>query len=521
MIARNRKATATATATATPQIDMYREGKTLTLALCHETVSTWSQEDRHRVPPLWLSGSQSLLRSQVSFSSCFALRPKLALGTWRGVSTVVHDVLRPADATIFCARGYSFIDLSCDMKALAFLSSLSSIRSRSHHPWGATQRQNRQQPPTHQLTSIHHHDVSSSALFLRSSNEHHDDYNHTTIDDDNSESNEAPSIVRCSTQNDFHHIYQMNAAALQQLFTKQQQCHDDNITQQSANDSSDASRISSSRISTDSSHIFIERVLNCTTAIDDTSTSISDYDSEVYFVAIQHDNDISTNDDNILLQSAIADNDYTSLNDLPSTNNEVAIMGIVAIQLRHKSPLIAGPSTITTLTNNNNNTDDISDDNSDNKCNPRGDGNSDLPAVALPTPHFYILTVQVDEQFRQRGIGLSLLHDVVEYCKGCSEQLSHRVVGLQQQQQHDNGDDSIGESNNENLLLHKLRQRQQNRRNKYTDRGNSKSYTNDEERIPIVLSVDTDNIPAVRLYEKFGFEYLERNDVFCMMVLRP
>ncbi|KAK1733217.1 hypothetical protein QTG54_016074 [Skeletonema marinoi] len=402
------------------------------------------------------------------------------------------------------------------MKALAFLSSLSTIRSRSHHPWGATQRQNRQQPPTRQLTSIHHHDVTSCALFLLSSNEHHDDYNHI-IDDDNSESNEAPSIVQCSTQNDFHQIYQMNAAALQQLFTTKQQQRQDNITQQSANDSSETSRIINSRISTNSSHTFIERVLNCTTAIDDTSTSISDYDSEVYFVAVQHDNDndnISTNNDNILLQSAITNSDCASLNDLPSTNNDVAIMGIVAIQLRHKSPLIAGPSTTATITNNNSNP------SGDDNCIPRGDGNTDLPAVALPTPQFYILTVQVDEQFRQRGIGLSLLHAVVEYCKGYSEQLSHRV-GLQQHHDVDGDDDSIGESKNENLLLQKLRQRQQNRRNKRSNRQNNKATTTNEERIPIVLSVDTDNIPAVRLYEKFGFEYLERNEVFCMMVLRP
>ena len=36
----------------------------------------------------------------------------------------------------------------------------------------------------------------------------------------------------------------------------------------------------------------------------------------------------------------------------------------------------------------------------------------------------------------------------------------------------------------------------------------------------MVLSVDTDNIAALRLYEKFGFDYLEQNDVFCMMVLQ-
>ena len=125
-------------------------------------------------------------------------------------------------------------------------------------------------------------------------------------------------------------------------------------------------------------------------------------------MAIQHDNDnISTNNDNILLQSAITNSDCASLNDLPSTNNDVAIMGIVAIQLRHKSPLIAGPSTTATITNNNSNP------SGDDNCIPRGDGNTDLPAVALPTPQFYILTVQVDEQFRQRGIVLSLLHAVV------------------------------------------------------------------------------------------------------------
>lgn len=39
-----------------------------------------------------------------------------------------------------------------------------------------------------------------------------------------------------------------------------------------------------------------------------------------------------------------------------------------------------------------------------------------------------------------------------------------------------------------------------------------------DERIPMVLSVDSDNGAARSLYEHFGFDYLEENDIFCVMV---
>jgi len=38
-------------------------------------------------------------------------------------------------------------------------------------------------------------------------------------------------------------------------------------------------------------------------------------------------------------------------------------------------------------------------------------------------------------------------------------------------------------------------------------------------KIPIILSVDNDNLPAIKLYEKFGFQYLETNDEFRVMIL--
>jgi len=50
---------------------------------------------------------------------------------------------------------------------------------------------------------------------------------------------------------------------------------------------------------------------------------------------------------------------------------------------------------------------------------------------------------------------------------------------------------------------------------------NSWSERMGAEKIPLVLSVDNDNVGAVTLYERAGFEYLEQNNVFCMMVRWP
>jgi len=85
------------------------------------------------------------------------------------------------------------------------------------------------------------------------------------------------------------------------------------------------------------------------------------------------------------------------------------------------------------------------------------------PAVSLPSPHVYVANMSVDNKMQRRGIAMSLLQAIKVYTKSLSEELN--------------------------------------------------------EDIPIVLSVDNDNLPAIKLYEKFGFEYLETNDEFRVMIL--
>lgn len=93
-----------------------------------------------------------------------------------------------------------------------------------------------------------------------------------------------------------------------------------------------------------------------------------------------------------------------------------------------------------------------------------GDDSTALPSVPLPSPHVYIANMRVDDKMRRKGIGLALLSSVQEYARSWSKEM---------------GEDSI----------------------------------------PLVLSVDSDNKAAIRLYERFGFEYIEKNDIFCMMIL--
>ena len=88
-----------------------------------------------------------------------------------------------------------------------------------------------------------------------------------------------------------------------------------------------------------------------------------------------------------------------------------------------------------------------------------------LPSVPLPSPHVYLCNMYVDSKFRKRGVGTALLSAAGDYARNWSERLG--------------------------------------------------------EGVPLVLSVDNDNIGAVRLYEKGGFEYLEKNDVFCVMEKWP
>ena len=85
-----------------------------------------------------------------------------------------------------------------------------------------------------------------------------------------------------------------------------------------------------------------------------------------------------------------------------------------------------------------------------------------IPAVKMPYPHLYLANMRVHDLLRRRGIGQGLLSFAVEYAKTLS-------------------------SKNEN-------------------------------NIPLVLTVDNDNTGAVSMYEKFGFEYIERKGNFCMMV---
>jgi len=91
------------------------------------------------------------------------------------------------------------------------------------------------------------------------------------------------------------------------------------------------------------------------------------------------------------------------------------------------------------------------------------DSSTALPSVRIPSPHVYIANMKVDDKFRRRGVGMALLSSVREYANSWTERMG--------------------------------------------------------EEIPLVLSADNDNTGAIRLYEKFGFAFLEQNDVFCMMTL--
>jgi len=156
------------------------------------------------------------------------------------------------------------------------------------------------------------------------------------------------------------------------------------------------------------------------------------YEPEIYFVAIFNGTKIDGNPE-------AKDNELGNDDASPRENH---IMGAVSSQLRHRAPLIAGPSSSS-----------------------EGDSSTSeaLPSVPLPTPHVYAANMLVDVKMRRRGVGTALLSSVMEYANSWSDRM--------------------------------------------------------EEKIPIVLSVDHDNTGARAMYERAGFEYLEQNSVFCMMVL--
>ena len=115
---------------------------------------------------------------------------------------------------------------------------------------------------------------------------------------------------------------------------------------------------------------------------------------------------------------------------------------------------------------------------------------------------------------------MSLLTAVHEYTSSCRN-------NIRNDDEIENGDVVVVSSRSvkcsedeDETVMNRLKERQQNRRRR---RKSSLSRFDENEKddevqtIPLVLSVDSDNIAALRLYEKFGFEYLEKNDVFCMM----
>ena len=93
------------------------------------------------------------------------------------------------------------------------------------------------------------------------------------------------------------------------------------------------------------------------------------------------------------------------------------------------------------------------------------------PTPKISTPHVYIANMRVDAKMKRKGIAMALLSAVQDYTKSL-----------------------LWSSEEEDEL-------------------------NDGIILPMVLSVDTDNLPAIKLCEKFGLGYLDRNDVFCMMTL--
>ena len=85
----------------------------------------------------------------------------------------------------------------------------------------------------------------------------------------------------------------------------------------------------------------------------------------------------------------------------------------------------------------------------------------------IPTPHVYIANIRVDTKMKRKGIAMALLSAMQDYTRSLLWREDELYEGI----------------------------------------------------LPMVLSVDTDNLPAIKLYQKFGFGYLDCNDVFCMMTM--
>jgi ribosomal protein S18 acetylase RimI-like enzyme len=96
---------------------------------------------------------------------------------------------------------------------------------------------------------------------------------------------------------------------------------------------------------------------------------------------------------------------------------------------------------------------------------PSSDGTPSISVLSLtipiPSSHLYLSNMRVGDNMKRRGIGMALLSSIKDYVS------------------------TLGE----------------------------------HESIPLVLSVDNDNLGAIGLYEKFGFEYLEKNSDWGTMIL--
>ena len=97
----------------------------------------------------------------------------------------------------------------------------------------------------------------------------------------------------------------------------------------------------------------------------------------------------------------------------------------------------------------------------------------------IPSPHVYVANLKVDERMRRRGVAAALMSSVISWNE------------MRDDKSHDDDDDD----------------------------GTTTMTTTVMTTTPLVLSVDNDNAGAIRLYERFGFGYLQRNDDYCVMIL--
>ena len=91
----------------------------------------------------------------------------------------------------------------------------------------------------------------------------------------------------------------------------------------------------------------------------------------------------------------------------------------------------------------------------------------------------YVANLKVDERMRRRGVAAALMSSVISWNE------------MRDDKSHDDDDDD----------------------------GTTTMTTTVMTTTPLVLSVDNDNAGAIRLYERFGFGYLQRNDDYCVMIL--